>query len=432
VVNQPLSFVVEPNPDYVNSRTASLSITLGWAPSVDFVETLTIVQKAKEIELDVTDKNGVSTNSLSFAATASGSLGFKTIFVETNEPWTIAYIGGDVPDGYFSFSATTGGNAIQWTSSEISIYPTSTNSTAAKLEAEYEITCGNKTWLITVTQKAPAPVLETLNLAGTAAVPQTTTSTVPAGYTIDPASLPSWVTPATTTINASGTITVGVADNTWTDGGTGADIPRSGSIMILDGLGEDAYEVIVNQDRRWWLGVSNVTGYNTGSPPKPPIPNLDFMAITNNANDRPLIDAYIQPFVGGKSIPDQLAPPYNPREVQTITLNFNGITSIISPTPPTQTVTLEGWIGGQAVTITRPTTWYSGDPGLFYSAGTNGSVNTATVNSNVTVGDLSTITVTVGPTSNTLNFRRYFLTYLSLTDTSLSNFRYYIYLMQVW
>jgi len=264
-----------------------------------------------------------------------------------------------------------------------------------------------------------------VELAGTDATPRQTDLALSGTWTpvYDESQFPWWIK---SVVFDPGTrkFTVSVENNE--DKAGGVDIVRDYAFVVGDGT-EDRYEVIVYQDKRWWLGVSNVTGWNADNANKMPAPNLNLIDYSSNRTNYRGIDTYINGQYNSSSpgLPGRQAPPYDPLTTGVITLTFNGTTGLLGTNPPSaQVVTLQGWLGGKSI---GSTTWW-----CMYTAGNTGNIDPAPNATYTTIGTgLSTLTVSIRPTTATLprTNRKYFEVVIS-ADPAWSTYKFYIYATQ--
>jgi len=405
-VTQPITFLIQPNASLTNSRTATVTFTSGNGEGADDINyTLTVVQPAKTLVLEIdgvamTDGDQVSKI---FSSSAAGSISQQITAIRSNHPWSITPLSGTE---FFEFGplAATHDNLVKVV--PITIWPYAENtSDDTKNEAHYQLSCGHISVVIHVIHKQIIPIFTTLEFAGTGAVGQKVT--VPDTYPFTYHVSHGWIV-----VSQNGReLTITPQNNTQKNDDE-EDITRSGSILVTNTDDDSEIEIVVNQDKRWWIGVQNVTGYRDNT--FLPAPNLDFSVYTSNSQ-----------FPSG-SLPGRQEPPFNPALTTTIALDFIGNSgSIINiQPPPPQTVTLVGWLGGYAMETAG---WR-----LMYNSLASGTIQTFNVSTNTPPDSATSVfTVIIQPSSAnspSLN-RKYYQATLS-APPALSTLKCYIYTAQ--
>ncbi|MCL2738415.1 MAG: hypothetical protein FWE30_03105 [Bacteroidales bacterium] len=251
-VVQPVTFTVDPNPSLTQSRTAYVTIT-----GNGLTETLTVVQSAKELVFNI------SATSIEFGASASGATAAQTFTITSNHPWSIT---GDAGSSGFTFGPMSASPEVNEETVSITVFPNNPNTDVNNPKvAIYTISYGNgQSAAITVTQKRQLPKLE-LKIAG--ALPKSKTIAIPGTFAIghDVSTRPDWVG------------SIGLSGRTFTVSGTACnpdfDNPRSYPFIVRNAAtGEDMYEVVIIQDKRWWIRIVGASGWEVGNGDRYPIP----------------------------------------------------------------------------------------------------------------------------------------------------------------
>ncbi|MCL2727100.1 MAG: hypothetical protein FWD56_01800 [Bacteroidales bacterium] len=243
----PLALTFKPNTTYAD-RKAIITFT---GIAGDLTPTVVyITQKAK------TPYCNPDRTNLFFGPSATVANG-QRINISSNEEWTIDLTGGSTA---FDYSITGDRyNDREPGGVYITFYPRAKNMDPNNAPtAEYTISYGDgfsQSFVINLEQGPALPTVR-VDLAGTFAIPQTTDA-LSGAWTpeYDVSSFPSWI--QSVVFNGDRTFTVSVEDNDLIL--DGEDWHREHS-FIVRGENEDKYEMIIYQDKRWWMEITGIGG----------------------------------------------------------------------------------------------------------------------------------------------------------------------------